>query len=98
MVSPRFLGPKIFIICSPAGPCFLCGQVFSWMGMFFRPWWWMHTGQDVVCQLPSTIGKMSTPKQLLIGQGNMALLGLCGDIKGVMRGSTSWGTKQFMGG
>ena len=37
-------------------------------------------------------------KQLLIGQGNMAFLGLCSDIKGVMRGSTSWGTTQFMAG
>ena len=37
-------------------------------------------------------------KKILIGQGNMVLLWLCSDIKGVMRGSTSWGTTQFMGG
>ena len=98
MVSPRFLGPKIFIICSPAGPCFLCGLLLSWMGMLFQPWWWMRTGRDLVCQLPGTIGKMRTSKQLLIGQGNTVLLGLCSDIKGVMRGSTKWGTTQFMGG
>ena len=77
MVSPRFLGPKIFIICSLAGPCFLCGPLLSCMGMLFRLWWWMRTGRDLVCQLPGTIGKMSTSKQLLIGQGNMVLLGLC---------------------
>ena len=47
MVSPRFLGPKIFIICSPAGPCFLCGLLLSWMGMLFRLWWWMHTRRDL---------------------------------------------------
>ena len=98
MVSPRLLGPQIVILCSPAGPCFLCGLLLSWMGMLFRLWWWMRTGQDQVCQLPGTIGKMSTSKQSLIGQGNMVLLGLCSDIKGVMRGSTSWGTTQFMGG
>jgi hypothetical protein len=39
------------------------------MGMLFRLWWWMRTGRDLVCQLPGTIGKMSTSKQLLIGQG-----------------------------
>ena len=89
MVSPRFLGPKIFIIfCSPVDPCFLCGLLFSWMGMLFPLWWWMRTGRDLVCQLPGTFGKMSTSKQLLIGQGNMVLLGLCSNIKGVMRGSS----------
>ena len=95
MVSPRFLGPKIFITCSPAGPCFLCGLLLSWMGMLLRLWWWMRTRRDVVCELPGTIGKMGTSKQLLIGQGNMVLLGLCSDIKGVMRGSTSWGTTVY---
>ena len=98
MVSPQFPGPKIFIICSLAGPCFLRSLLLSWMGMLFRLWWWMHTGRDLVCQLPGTIGKMSTSKQLLMGQGNMVLLGLCSDIKGVMRESASWGTTQFMGG
>ena len=43
MVSPRFLGPKIFIICPPAGPCFLCGMLLSRMGMLFQLWWWMRT-------------------------------------------------------
>ena len=62
VVSPRFLGPKIFIICSPAGPCFLCGLLLSWMGTLFRLWCWMRTGRDLVCQLPGTIGKMSTSK------------------------------------
>ena len=44
VVSPQFLGPKIFIICSPTGPCFLCGLLLPWMGMFFPLWWWMRTG------------------------------------------------------
>ena len=35
VVSPRFLCPKIFVICSPAGPCFLCDLLLSWMGMLF---------------------------------------------------------------
>ena len=37
--------------------------------MLFRLWWWMRTGRDLVCpQLPGTIGKMSTSKQLLIAR------------------------------
>ena len=44
VTPPPFLGPKMFIICSPAGPCFLCGLLLSWMSMLFRLWWWMRTG------------------------------------------------------
>ena len=57
--------------------------------MSFRLLWWMRTGQDLVCQRPGTIGVMSTSKELLTGQGSMALLGLYNDIKGVIKGSTS---------
>ena len=55
VVSPQFLGPKKLIICSTAGPCFLCGVLLSWMGMLFRLWWWMRTGRGLVCQLPGNL-------------------------------------------
>ena len=93
---PHFLGPKVsFIPPPPCRPLFFARSVFSWMCLLFPLLWWMRTGRDLVCQPPGTIGVMSASKQLLTGQGNMALLG---DVKGVIRGSTSWGTTQSMGG
>ena len=71
VVSPQFLGPKTLTICSTAGLCFFFSVLLSWMGMLFQRWWWMRTGRGLLCQLPGTIGEMSTSTQLLIGQGNV---------------------------
>ena len=66
--------------------------------MLFPLLWWMHTRPGLNCPLPGTIGMMSISKQLLTGHDNMGFLGLCRDIKRVMRRSKTWATKQFMGG
>ena len=55
-------------------------------------------GQSWFVSSSALIGMMSTSKHLLVGQGNVVWLRLCSYIKGVMSGSTSWGTRVFMGG
>ena len=84
MVLPHFLGPKVLIIFFHCRPLFLAQSIFV-MGVHVVPTVVVDAYQaSPGCQPAGTIGVMRTSKQLLTGQGNMALLGLYNGIKHIV--------------